>query len=253
MRYRRTSHPSVPTMPIIPGRESLPVVYRGTISSLRISSVDGTAFLDNCAALVPYADGNHLVEIYDASGRMLRGYLAAAGTGETYQTPVLDDDMSEDNTGNYIKNDCALTFDTDHYVMTQTNASHGITQNVLNSLYGLFRQTIVARLGTQANIALFNFPVTAPSSTLTGDYATYTYYVTQYLASPMQQGVFTYIGSNGLTTFIQGHQIAQVLTPSTSGATIVSAKGGETANFQYKNASFTYNAASYYCLIKRAR
>ena len=62
---------------------SQPVVYRGTISSLRISSVDGTAFLDNCAALVPYADGNHLVEIYDASGRMLRGYLGAAGTGET--------------------------------------------------------------------------------------------------------------------------------------------------------------------------
>ena len=58
------------------------VVYSGTISGLRISSVDGTAFIDACAALVPYADGNHLVEIYDASGRLLRGYLAAAGDGE---------------------------------------------------------------------------------------------------------------------------------------------------------------------------
>ncbi|MGB3988660.1 MAG: hypothetical protein WBK67_03165, partial [Minisyncoccales bacterium] len=59
-----------------------PVVYSGTISGLRISSVDGTAMLDACAALVPYADGSHLVEIYDASGRMLRGYLSAAGDGE---------------------------------------------------------------------------------------------------------------------------------------------------------------------------
>ena len=47
--------------------------------------------------------------------------------------------------------------------------------------------------------------------------------------------------------------LKQVLTPSTTGATIVSAKGGTTYNFNHKNASFTYNAASYYVIIKKIR
>jgi hypothetical protein len=60
------------------------VKYRGTVTGLRISAVDGTAFIDNAGATIPtYADGNHQIEIYDASNRMLRGVLKAAGTGET--------------------------------------------------------------------------------------------------------------------------------------------------------------------------
>ena len=61
---------------------TFPTLITGTITGLRISSVDGTAFLDNCAALIPYADGNRRIEIYDASGRILQGYLKAQGEGE---------------------------------------------------------------------------------------------------------------------------------------------------------------------------
>jgi len=42
-----------------------------------------------------------------------------------------------------------------------------------------------------------------------------------------------------------GFRAAKSVNAPSSGATIVSAKGGATANFAYKNASFTYNAASY--------
>ena len=51
---------------------TFPTLITGTATGMRISSVDGTAFLDNCAALVPYADGNHLLN-YDSANRMLRG------------------------------------------------------------------------------------------------------------------------------------------------------------------------------------
>jgi hypothetical protein len=60
------------------------VKYRGTVTGLRISAVDGTAFIDNAGATIPtYADGNHQIEIYDSDNRILRGVLKAAGTGET--------------------------------------------------------------------------------------------------------------------------------------------------------------------------
>ena len=60
------------------------VKYRGTVTGLRISAVDGTAFIDAAnSSITDLADGNHQIEIYDASNRMLRGVLKAAGTGET--------------------------------------------------------------------------------------------------------------------------------------------------------------------------
>jgi hypothetical protein len=66
-------------------------------------------------------------------------------------------------------------------------------------------------------------------------------------------GVIQFANNAAAEFTIADLAVKQVLTPSADGATIVSAKGGATANFQYKNASFTYNAASYYCLIRKAR
>lgn len=45
----------------------------------------------------------------------------------------------------------------------------------------------------------------------------------------------------------------KVLTPSTDGCTIVSAKGGETYNFTSKDASFAHNAASYRVVVRKIR
>jgi hypothetical protein len=54
--------------------------------AIRISSVDGKAFIDNLPSAITDSVAEniyyHLIEIYDASGRMLRGYLSAAGTWE---------------------------------------------------------------------------------------------------------------------------------------------------------------------------
>ena len=60
-------------------------VHQSTLTGLRISAVDGTAFVDNGSALTPYADGNHQVSIFDSSGRELRGVLKAVGWGENYE------------------------------------------------------------------------------------------------------------------------------------------------------------------------
>ena len=61
-------------------------VFRGSLTGLRISAVDGTAFVDNAGATLPtYADGYHEISIYDSSGYELKGILKAQGTGENYE------------------------------------------------------------------------------------------------------------------------------------------------------------------------
>jgi hypothetical protein len=62
-----------------------------------------------------------------------------------------------------------------------------------------------------------------------------------------------YFMADGTETIDANNKVKQVLTPSSSGATIVSAKGGTTYNFAYKDTSFTYNAASYYCIVSKVR
>jgi hypothetical protein len=219
------------------------VAYRGTISGLRISSVDGTAFLDACAALVPYADGSHLVEIYDASGRMLRGYLGAAGTGETLGTDVL---AGWDFTSGWLA--VSGTTINDLNTFTTDGTAKGVCKEVLTAgvLYKRsYERTVSAgdnlfRTGSTGSLLV---DATDVGISTGSDYRTaYTPNLRVYLRS-----------TSANQTDVTSLKCEQVLTPSTSGATIVSAKGGVTANFQYKNASFTYNAASYYCLIRRAR
>ena len=85
-----------------------------------------------------------------------------------------------------------------------------------------------------------------PSITTTGSQIRY--FVNTY-SSSLSWGA----SSSSFNGSIDNLSAQQVTAPSSSGCTIVSAKAGETYNFSYKNASFTYNAASYYCIIKKIR
>lgn len=65
-----------------------------TITGLRISAVDGTAFLDNCAELQKYI--GRMIRIYDSGSRYLEGWIKANGSGETLGNE-LGGDVSFDN------------------------------------------------------------------------------------------------------------------------------------------------------------
>ena len=102
----------VSAAPLLPTQQK--VVYRGTLTGLTISAVDGAAFIDNATisalggsvtranmklsavdgtAFVDFSTANILTDyvsdrakltVFDSTGKKLVGYIKAAGTGETY-------------------------------------------------------------------------------------------------------------------------------------------------------------------------
>ena len=76
-------------------RKTLPVMYSGTITGLRVCAFDGNAvasggaLLDGAnASVTALADGTNQISIYDAGGRVMKGVLKAVGTGETLDVVI---------------------------------------------------------------------------------------------------------------------------------------------------------------------
>ena len=242
------------------------VAYRGTITGLRISAVDGTAFIDNAGATIPtYADGNHQIEIYDASNRMLRGVLKAAGSGVTTNTVYTADfsagldGWSVEWASGYVVG--SFLWDTGHTVLT-----------VAGNSYITFRPLLTRTLSMTVGALQFmemDYSVVSGTAVITGEIVGGVY---QPLTNTLS-GTDTYITSqqtcagtnyNKLYLYFNGRdydfvlninamRVKAITVFSSSVATIVSAKGGETYNWAYRDASFSYNSSSYYVIIRAIR
>ena len=231
------------------------VAYRGTITGLRISSVDGTAFIDACADLVPYADGNHLVEIYSATG-MLRGYLAAAGTGETTTEYVVDGAFtSSDNwtegTAWAVAGGVA-TYDNSANANAMTQTGWTVPQFVLGKLTATVASAGSASLYILNAAGTYAYWTPNGAKTLTSD--TYSYYKS--LAHPdngNRTGIAVFGYTAGAAFTLDNLSFASVDSPSADGCTIVSERGGAVQSFSYRSSFFDYNSATNYVVVRKAR
>ncbi len=224
---------------------TFPTLITGTITGLRISAVDGTAFLDNCAALVPYADGNHLVEIYDSSNRMLKGVLKAVGSSEGLgDNPA---DFATINLNDWTTTTATITSNTS-FDTTANGAYIMPVNSTTRATIGKLYKAYLKGTGTVMNLYIQGMSGQPNYVRMTSGGATdYGTAVNTYLR------IGAISSSNPLSASIESMSWQEVLAPSSSGATIVSAKGGTTYNFAYKDTSFTYNAASYYCIVSKVR
>ena len=215
-------------------------VYKGTITGLRISAVDGTAFIDNAGATIPtYADGNHQIEIYDASNRMLRGVLKAAGTSEGLDSNIF---AGFDFTNWGTEANSAIA-DADTY--SSSAAAAGIRQAGVFTSYTLYKSSVTGST-TSGSVTLVDVAFASNIYATMGDGDKYWTNNGLSVIAKLRNGA---IATTDISTLVS----QKVIAPSSSGATIVSAKAGETYNFSYKNPSFTYNASQYYCIIKTIR
>ncbi len=253
-------------------------VYRGTVTGLRISAVDGGAtasggaFVDGLDAgiLALPLDGTHSMEIYDSAGRMIRGVLKAVGAGEGLDVELITGDDSDiDTVGNWV----AVGVNSE--VTSQAGGNPGNALRIKNvgvdgviegdlswgttlikdALYKLRLDVIT----NKAYALQYNNVGSDNAQTIinaggwgTGSWSTFSYYNTATKTDSTVLQVKWY-DSAGNSALLDNFLLEKVLTPSSSGATIVSAKAGVTYNWGYKNASFDYNATSYYCIVKKLR
>jgi len=234
------------------------VVFRGTITGLRISAVDGTAFVDNLPAavqtLVAANPDKLLFEAYDSSNRVLSGVLKAAGSAETTTNLGITGFTNSVTAGFEYE-----TFTTSGADITSAINSSGYGHAMSNQLAAttgkLIKLSITATINSGANTS-FNV-----GDIVDGRFSSYAG------VNPMAAG-----SNTGYVTNAPGHRycgavvyeninysangiLAETVdTPGTSGCTIVNSKGGTVYNFltnQWVAAS--YNAASYYCIVRLLR
>jgi len=226
--------------------------YKGTITGLRVSAVDGTAFIDGAnASVTALADGNHSIEIYDRAGRFIKGVLKAAGSGETLSAELITLWQSQPG----VEMTSISSFNNSITTATATTANQCCQTNILVSTAGSLLESTVSNYilssgtnpnqGIASNVRFWTGgasygPVTAGN--ISNIYATT-------ISATERWGFRT----NNSTNFSVTVSSKQVLTPSATGVTIVSAKQGAVYNWSVKNPSFTYNAVSYFVIIKTIR
>jgi hypothetical protein len=247
-----------------------PAMYRGTVTGLRISAVDGGAtesggaFIDGAnASITALADGNHQIEIYDSSGRKLEGVLKAAGSAETLSgSEMLTNPAFTANVNGWSARAGASIAWSDgaqkELELTITGAGGGFNQGSLSVVAGtLYKRTATGRSGTRTSGMIWNnfaddTQIGASYLPLVAE-GTYTNYITAPTTTAVAVFSTSRLTANNGTMYYNSVSQQAVTAPSTSGATIVSAKGGVTYNFTSKDASFTYNEASYVVVVRRLR
>lgn len=240
-----------------------PIAYKGTITGLRISAVDGTTFIDGAnASVTALADGEHMIEIYDNTGKMLRGWLGAVGTGETLGSELVtngDMETGDPPTGWQSLYSSSISQVSDERTGgaggssiqvdggTQSDKSRVEISIVTGGLYKIsgWRKAVVGSCAI-----LFDY-IGSPALNVATTWNEQVLYNTSIRTDT--RWVILYGSGAGSSVRFDDVSAMQVLTPSTAGATIVSTKSGATANFTYKNSAFAYNRSSYRVIIKKPR
>jgi hypothetical protein len=247
---------------------------RGSISGLRISSVDGAAFLDAIditsltpdkgltlhtgsvtqanskisaatdTAFVDFSAGTNLTDhlgkylVYkDSVGRQLRGWIKAAGSGETLDSECI-------SSGDAFS---GWTLGTGWSVAGGQLLADGSGANA--SAYKLYANK--PPVVTLVKISFDLVSVVSGSMRVQSNTQVFTDYIGTAATHETYKTITTtdssfYCRSNSLNGVVDNVSLKQVLTPSTTGCTITSTKNGTTYNWEYQDASFNYNDASGY-------
>ena len=240
------------------------VVYSNTVTGLRVSAssnadpevASGGAFVDALPQAIldliaANPAGTLQFDAYSSTGLLLRGVLSAAGSGETNNGPL--------NVSNCANLDYS-TFD-------------GISSSGFHAIYGgsalkaggtadeiafvenaLFKTnyTISGNTGQLAN-SVFRSNL---SGSLWGSFFATTAGANVIYANPLYAGtgVLQFYSTAAAEYTVSSLAVGQVLTPSASGATIVSAKAGATYNWGVNQwVAASYNAASHTVIVRKLR
>ncbi len=222
-----------------------------TQANMRLSSVDGTAFVDFSLASVLTL--NAKLTITDSASKTLIGYFKAAGTGETTGAEKITG-WTNNVTYSYD------TFTTSGTEITSAIIATGVGIGYTNS----FAPTsgILMKMVTTLTINSGAAPKWLFAEAIDGSGAVIQADGNGILMSAGANIVYrtAISGLNYLLFYNSGAQnfstastlLKQVLTPSTTGATIVSAAGGSIYNWTSMDSGFNLNDSGGYTYILEA-
>jgi hypothetical protein len=223
-----------------------------SLANSRLSLVDGTAFVDFSAAgtLTPYLNGR--LTVTDSAGKKAVGYIKAAGTGETLGDELVTNGTFTTNTTGWAANGAILSVDSGRFkgVTTFTN-DKGAYQNITLVTGGLYKfsgdaQNVDAYL-VYGVMQLTDWSVFGKTAFLgTGLSGTLTAYgvatgTNGRVAINISDGSGT-----GKTEYWDNVSLTQQLTPSATGATITSTRGGTTYDWESVESGFNFNDSAGY-------
>lgn len=211
-----------------------------TKANIRISGIDGTAFIDISNSIVANnADGYRKIVVADSSSNELVGYLKAPGTSETLGSNLHNDDLTA---GGWASTPFAIIVNATTW--KTVIAGPGVYRDILTQ-YECYKVVADITPGS-GTISIYSDNI-ASDSTLWGT-GNGTHYGTSDDAGSGND-FFLRNSAASASNVITNLDIHQVTAPSATGATIVSAAGGSTQNWTSQDASFNYNDASGYTYI----
>lgn len=214
-----------------------------SLANIRLSLVNGTAFVDFSAAgtLTPYL--NSKLTLTDSAGKKAMGYIKAAGTGET-----LGEEMVSGWTNSVAYPFETFTAGAGNTITQAINGSGGYGQaecSVTATAGALYKvvQTINVASGITPALVWYTgvgspFLVISTTGTTTGKYVA---------ASAAYTRLVEGTSTQEATDFsIPVFSLKQVIAPSATGVTITSTAGGTTYNWTSIESGFDYNDAKGY-------
>ena len=216
-----------------------------TQANMKLSAAAGAAFFDFGVNTIKIGS---LIKIRDSAGRAIQGFVKEAGTGEGLGDEVLDDTGFAD-TLKWAK-DTGWTVAANSATALNAVSGTGTFQTKATTVGALYKNTyVISTLTATKAIASFISKSSAPYTgilfgiprTTTG---TYSDYITALFASSYIGVIARTSTTSGIVTSLSSKQ---VFTPSATGFTISSTKGGTAMdNWSQKDAAFNYNDASGY-------
>lgn len=232
-----------------------------SLANIRLSLVDGTAFVDFSAAatLTPYLNGK--LTLTDSAGKKAIGYIKAAGTGETLGDELIANTGFESDVSGWTP--ARGTFAQDNTIKQAGTYSGVLTVSAgQTSAYvasqassyvagGLYKMTayVHKNTGSDLSLRLLNQADSGFAYTVAVNPLSFTLYAL-YGVLPLNEtaikAAVRMTGTEGNKSNIDETSLRLVLTPSATGVTITSTPGGTTYNWASIEAGFNYNDASGY-------
>ncbi len=237
-----------------------------TQANMKISAVDGTAFIDFTAASILTGNLAKYLVVTDSTGKQIKGWIKAAGTGETFGSEVhADANAASDPSANEANATTGWSTDGPPDTFESTNVGtpnvgsyhlHVVSSSGYKGFYRyngginqfgkLVKWTYDFKRvsGTSIKVQITDVTTgtiwglkiyTSGTTYLSGE----TLYAT--LEDNTNPRTIIRLWNVAGEFYWDNDSLKQVLTPSTTGVTIVSTQGGTTYNWTSKESGFNYN------------